>query len=80
MPSAEFAQYGVGTLAVAGIIYIGIQVITSAFRQQANSELVEVVQNNTKALEQVAIAIQNVQINMARQEAKLDELLERARR
>lgn len=80
VPSAEFAQYGVGTLAVAGIIYIGIQVITSAFRQRANSELAEVVQNNTKALEQVAIAIQNVQINMARQEAKLDELLERARR
>jgi len=36
-----------------------------------------VVQNNTKAIEQLTTIIQ---VTLARQEAKIDELLERARR
>jgi hypothetical protein len=72
MPGAEIAQYGIATFAVAGIIYIVGQIL----KQRGDNNLAEVVQNNTKALENLTTLLQ---VTMARQEAKIDELLERAR-
>lgn len=76
MPGAELAQYGIGFFAVAGLIFI----VTRYFNSNSNKELAEVIQNNTKALEQVTTVVQAIQLSLARQEAKIDELLERARR
>ncbi|MDI3548111.1 MAG: hypothetical protein PWR10_1763 [Halanaerobiales bacterium] len=76
MPTAEIAQYGIATFAVAGIIYV----VGQALKQRNDQNMTAVIENNTKALEQVATAIQAMQVAMARQEAKIDELLERARK
>lgn len=76
MPGAEIAQYGLATFAVAGLIYI----VSIFVRQKNDRNVAAVIENNTRAMEQVACAIQNMQVAQARQEAKLDELLERARR
>lgn len=76
MPGAEIAQYGIGFFAVAGLIFV----VARYFDGRRNDELAEVIQNNTKALEQVTAVVQAIQISLARQEAKMDELLERARR
>lgn len=73
MPGPELAQYGIAFFTVAGLIFLVAQWI----KQKNNQELAEVVQNNTKALEQLTTLIQ---VALARQEAKIDELLERARR
>ena len=73
MPGAEFAQYGLAVFAVAGLIYL----VDRWMRSKADNELAEVIENNTRALENLTTIIQ---VNLARQEAKIDELLERARR
>lgn len=40
----------------------------------------EVIKNNTRAIESLSGVVQMLRIDMTRQEAKMDELLERARR
>lgn len=77
MPGAELAQYGIAFFTVAGLIYIMARYFSDR-REEVN--LAEVIQNNTKALEQVVQVVQAIQIALAKQEAKIDELLERARR
>lgn len=69
----ELAQYGIAIFAVGGLIYI----LDRWLKTRGQDELTEVVQNNTKALETLTTAIQ---VQLTRQEAKIDELLERARR
>lgn len=76
MLGAELAQYGVATFAIAGLVYV----MTKFFDKKSNNELVEVIKNNTKALEQVSSVVQAIQLSLTRQEAKIDELLERARK
>jgi len=73
MPGPEIAQYGLAMFAVAGLIFL----VDRWIRQKGDNDLIEVVQNNTKALENLTTLIQ---VNLTRQEAKIDELLERARR
>ncbi|MDI3311396.1 MAG: hypothetical protein QJR05_08215 [Thermoanaerobacterium sp.] len=73
MPGAELAQYGLATFAVAGLLYL----VDRWMKQKGENDLAEVVKNNTKALENLTTLLQ---VTMARQEAKIDELLERARR
>ena len=69
----ELAQYGVAIFAVGGLIYI----LERWLKAKGDGDLSEVVQNNTKALETLTTAIQ---VQLTRQEQKIDELLERARR
>lgn len=76
LPGAEIAQYGIGFFSVAGLIFI----VARYFDGRNNNNLAEVIENNTKALEQVTAVVQAIQISLVRQEAKMDELLERARR
>ncbi|UZQ86046.1 hypothetical protein ODU73_000441 [Thermoclostridium stercorarium] len=76
MPGAELAQYGVATFAIAGLVYV----MTKFFDKRSNNDLAEVIKNNTKALEQVTSVVQAIQLSLTRQEAKIDELLDRARR
>lgn len=76
MPGAEIAQYGIGFFAIAGLLYV----ITKFLDKRKDTELTEVIENNTKALEQVSSVVQAIQLSLTRQEAKIDELLDRARR
>ena len=76
MPGAEIAQYGIATFAIAGLVFV----VSKIFDKKQNNNLAEVIKNNTKALEQVASVVQVIQLSLTRQEAKIDELLERARR
>ena len=73
MPGPEIAQYGLAVFAVAGLVYL----VDRWMKNKGDNDLAEVVQNNTKALENLTTLIQ---VNLTRQEAKIDELLERARR
>lgn len=75
LPGADIAQYGLAVFAVAGLIYLVDRWVKS--KEENDLDLAEVVQNNTKALENLTTLIQ---VAMTRQEAKIDELLERARR
>ena len=76
MPGPELAQYGIGFFAVGGLIYI----VTRFLDRRKSTGLAEVIKNNTKALEQVTSVVQAIQLSLTRQEAKIDELLERARK
>lgn len=76
MPGPELAQYGIATFALAGVFYV----VGVIWKQKKDNDLAEVIRNNTKALEQVTAVVQAIQLSLARQEAKLDELLDRARR
>lgn len=76
MPGAELAQYGLATFAVAGLLYI----VSLFVGKKKDNELSEVIENNTKALNNLSNIIQTMQLTMVRQEQKIDELLERARR
>lgn len=76
MPGPELAQYGIATFAVAGLIFL----MDRWIKQRGNNDLAEVIKNNTKALEQITSVVQAIQLSLTRQEAKIDELLERARR
>lgn len=51
MPGADIAQYGIAFFTVAGFIYI----IGRWLEHRDEINLAEVVQNNTKALEQVTV-------------------------
>ena len=73
---AELAQYGIAVFAVGGLIFI----INRWMEKRDEVNLVEVVENNTKALEQVTAVVQAIQLSLTRQEQKIDELLERATR
>ncbi|NLY44115.1 MAG: hypothetical protein GX066_09175 [Clostridiaceae bacterium] len=75
MPGAEIAQYGIATFAIAGLVFV----VSKIFDKKQNNNLAEVIKNNTKALEQVTAVVQAIQLSLTRQEAKIDELLERAR-
>lgn len=93
MPGVEIAQYGIAVFALAGVFYLGGQFFRwmearkPAQATPENNKVIdvlndnnEVIKNNTRALENLSGLIQMLQINMTRQEAKIDELLERARR
>jgi len=77
MPGAELAQYGLATFAVAGLLYIVNLFLT---KRKDNDELMAVIENNTKAIDNLSNVMQSLQMSLVRQETKIDELLERARR
>ncbi|WP_213997196.1 MULTISPECIES: hypothetical protein [Tepidanaerobacter] len=80
MPGAEIAQYGLATFTVAGLIYIVVLFFNIKKKEDGNDDLKEVIENNTKALNSLLSVIQSIQVTLLRQEAKIDELLDRARK
>ncbi|AGI38799.1 hypothetical protein CSTERTH_03460 [Thermoclostridium stercorarium subsp. thermolacticum DSM 2910] len=76
MPGAEMAQYGIGFFAIAGLIYV----ITKFLDKRKDTELTEVIEDNTKVVEKVISVLQAIQLSLTRQEVQIDELLDRARR
>lgn len=74
----ELAQYGIGVLAIGVIAYLGQQYFSSQ-QKQADPGIVEVIQNNTRVMEQLTGLLQGIKVDMAEQGAKIDELLARVR-
>lgn len=76
MPGAAIAEYGIGLFAVAGVVYIATLLIKNKGNSKAGG-LAEVIRNNTKAINSLTTLLQ---VSLTRQETKIDELLERARK
>ena len=80
MPGPELAQYGIGFFAVGGLIFIVARYLDKRHTEKKDSGIAEVIKNNTKALEQITSVVQAIQLSLTRQEAKIDELLDKARK
>jgi hypothetical protein len=68
-------DYGLAAFAVAGILYV----ITLYNNKRREQQIAEVVDNNTKTMQKLLEVIQQLQILLVKQDAKIDELLERVR-
>lgn len=83
MAGPEIAQYGIGFFSVAGLLYLVSRAMEIWSKKggksntQEDTGLREVVENNTRAMEQLTNILQ---VNMARQEAKIDEVVAYVRR
>lgn len=67
------AQYGIAFFAIACLVYL----VSQWFKEREQGDLSEVIQNNTKAMEQLTAFLH---VSMARQETKIDELVAWVRR
>lgn len=73
----ELAQYGIGFFAVGGLVFIIFQYIKN---RDGSLDLKEVVKNNTRAMNGLTSVLNTIQIELARQDQKIDEILERTRK
>lgn len=73
----ELAQYGIGFFAVGGLVFIIFQYIKN---KDGSLDLKEVVKNNTRAMNGLTSVLNTIQIELARQDQKIDEILERTRK
>lgn len=84
----DLAQYGIGFLSLGILAYVVALLLKNRNGKRQSEDncrfafdsFAVVIENNTRALEQVVHAVQAVQLTLTRQEVKLDELLERVRR
>jgi len=75
MDPTSVVDYGLAAFAVAGILYV----ITLYNNKKKEQQIAEVIDNNTKMMQKLAEVIQQLQITLVKQDAKIDELLERVR-
>lgn len=75
MNPVDVIDYGVAAFAIAGILYV----ITLYNNKKREQQIAEVIDNNTKTMQRLLEVIQQLQITLVKQDAKIDELLERAR-
>ncbi len=91
MNPLDALDYGTAIFSIVAIIYIVYLYVTKNSTENKAEEIAKeykqiiesnnaVIQNNTKALESLTALIRDLQISMVRQEEKLNELLERARK
>ncbi len=81
MPGAEIAQYGIAIFAVATMGYVLVKIFTEQKNgDKAGNELVQVIQNNTAAMKELVDLIHELRIEIAKEQTKLDELVDLARR
>jgi len=81
MPGAEIAQYGIAIFAVATMGYVLVKIFTAQKNgNKAGDELVQVIQNNTAAMKELVGLIHELRIEIAKEQTKLDELVDLARR
>ena len=78
MPGAEIAQYGIAIFAIAILGYVFVKIVGNP-KPDNSKELVAVIENNTKALRELMAVLHQIEVQMARQETKIDELLARTR-
>jgi len=81
MPGAEIAQYGIAIFAVAMMGYVLVKIFTAQKNSaNKNAEIIQVIQNNTAAMKELVALIHELQVEIAKEQTKLDELLDTARR
>lgn len=81
MGGVDWTQVSIGVACVAMLGYVLVKIIPAVVpskQDEAVAEsLIQVVENNTRAIEQLSTAFQ---VNFARQEAKIDEVVAYVRR
>ena len=81
MPGAEIAQYGIAIFAVAMMGYVLVKIFTSQKNStNENAEIIQVIQNNKAAMKELVALIHELRVEIAKEQMKLDELLDAARR
>jgi len=82
MPDASIAEYGLAIFAVAMLGYVLVKVLAqpkSERNEAVPKELVQVIENNTAVMRELMDVIRELQVEMAKQQVKLDEILDVAR-
>jgi len=82
MPDASIAEYGLAMFAVAMLGYVLVKVLVqpkSERNEAVPKEFVQVIENNTAVMRELMDVIRELQIEMAKQQVKLDEILDAAR-
>lgn len=91
MNPLDALDYGTAIFSIVAVIYIVWLYVSKNSSENKTEEVIKeyklmieknnaVIQNNTKALESLTALIREIQISIVRQEEKLNELLERARK
>lgn len=75
----DWTQISIGMACVATLGYVLVSIIPAFFKNQQaeDTELAQVVENNTRVMEQLNNILQ---VSFTRQETKLDELVDYVRR
>lgn len=82
MPDASIAEYGLAIFAVAMLGYVLVKVLTqpkSERNEAVPKEFVQVIENNTAVMRELMDVIRELQVEMAKQQVKLDEIVDAAR-
>jgi len=82
MPDASIAEYGLAIFAVAMLGYVLVKVLVqpkSERNEAVPKEFVQVIENNTAVMRELMDVIRELQVEMAKQQVKLDEILDAAR-
>lgn len=82
MPDASIAEYGLAIFAVAVLGYVLVKVLVqpkSERNEAVPKEFVQVIENNTAVMRELMDVIRELQVEMAKQQVKLDEILDAAR-
>ena len=77
MPGAEIAQYGIAIFAVATMGYVFVKVFTGTQTKSKDTDkLMQVIENNTAAIQELLSLIREMQIEITKEQMKLDELVD----
>lgn len=82
MPDASIAEYGLAIFAIAMLGYVLVKVLVQPNGKKdegASQELVQVIENNTAVMRKLMDVIRELQVEIAKQQIKLDEILDAAR-
>jgi len=82
MPDASIAEYGLAIFAIAMLGYVLVKVLVqpkSERNEAVPKEFVQVIENNTAVMRELMDVIRELQVEMAKQQVKLDEILDAAR-
>lgn len=72
VPAIDWSQLGIGVVAVLVLGGVIIKIIPSVIAKSNGTAFSQVVENNTRAMEKLNTTLE---VNFARQEAKLDEIV-----
>jgi len=77
VPGAEIAQYGIAIFAVATMGYVFIKVFAETQTKSKDTDkLMQVIENNTAAIQELLSLIREMQIEITKEQMKLDELVD----
>ena len=72
MDLAQFAQYGIGGLAIGALVYLGGKAL-DAFREGKQTEKDQVIENNTAAMNNLTSFLQ---VTLTKNEVCMDQVVE----